>query len=259
MKALILAAGIGRRLTTASGPHEPKALLEFAGKSLLQRHLEILSACGVEDVTLVLGYRAEVIGEELHRIGRADRVKCVHNPRFSEGSLVSLWAGRGVLTGGGPVLLMDADVLYDERLMRRLVETRLSDCFLLDRAIEPGDEPVKLCIRDGRIVDFHKRPRIAHDWHGESVGFFRFSRRAAAELARRVSRYVAAGRGELEYEEAIRDMVVESPAERFGFEEVSDLPWTEIDFAEDVRRARAEILPLLVDQGPWEVTAAAGA
>ncbi len=53
------------------------------------------------------------------------------------------------------------DVLYDERLMARLLDSALPDCLLLDREIEPGDEPVKLCVRDGRIVDFRKRPTDA--------------------------------------------------------------------------------------------------
>ena len=63
---------------------------------------------------------------------------------------------------------MDGDVIYDTRLMRQLIDAPLDNCLLMDRNIEPGDEPVKLCIRDGRIVDFHKRPTEAHDWHGES-------------------------------------------------------------------------------------------
>jgi choline kinase len=53
-------------------------------------------------------------------------------------------------------------------------------------------------------------------------------------------------RGNLEYEEAIRDLLLAEP-ERFSAEDVSDLLWTEIDFPEDVVRARDEILPQLAD------------
>jgi choline kinase len=159
--------------------------------------------------------------------------------------MVSLWAARDTLCHGGPVLLMDADVLYDHRLLRRLFRSPIHNCFLLDREIEPGDEPVKLCIAGGRIVDFHKKPQVAHEWHGESVGFFRFTPDVAAELARRADGYVVAGQTQLEYEEAIRDMVLEGPPATFGYEEVTGLPWTEIDFPADVRRAATEILPKL--------------
>src|SRR5918997_237686 len=105
---------------------------------------------------------------------------------------VILAAGRGRRMGNGngtgpgvpepKVLLKDGDVLYDTRLMERLVRSGIGNCLLMDRNIEPGDEPVKLCIRDGRIVDFHKIPKNAHDWHGESVGFFRLSPAIAETL-----------------------------------------------------------------------------
>jgi choline kinase len=157
---------------------------------------------------------------------------------------VSLCAGSLVLRGGAPVILMDADVIYDDRLMARLVGSAAGEVLLLDREIEPGDEPVKLCIRDGAIVDFRKRPTEAHDWHGESVGFFRFTTTAAAELADRAAEYLTSGRRGLEYEEPIRDMIMASPPHRFGFEDISGLPWTEIDFPEDVVKADA-LLPEL--------------
>jgi choline kinase len=152
-----------------------------------------------------------------------------------------------VLTSGEPVVLMDADVLYDARLMAQLLTGEPANCFLLDRAIAPGDEPVKLCIREGEIVDFHKRPQVAHDWHGESVGFFRLTPPIAAELAARADAYVSDGRTQFEYEEPMRDMVLAAAPGAFGFAEVTGLPWTEIDFAEDVRRAQTVIFPDLID------------
>jgi choline kinase len=244
-RALILAAGVGRRLDSGdpSGRHLPKALLRFGGRSLLERHLGILRRCGVQDITLVLGYGEDAMRAELDALG-GEPPSVVVNPDFRQGSVVSLHVGRDVLGGDAPVILMDADVLYDSRLMMRLVESAHPNCLLLDREIEPGDEPVKLCVAGGRIVDFHKRPQVAHEWHGESVGFFRFAPDAAAELAGRVGGYVSSGRGDMEYEEPIRDMILASPADRFGFEDISGLPWTEIDFPEDVEKARA-LLPEL--------------
>jgi choline kinase len=170
----------------------------------------------------------------------------IENPSFRDGSIVSLWHGRDVLRSGMPILLMDADVLYDRRLAMRLLDSPHENVFLLDRAIEAGEEPVKLCIDNGRIVDFHKRPQIGHQWHGESVGFFRFSPSIAAELADRVEGYVNAGRTHLEYEEPIRDMVLAHGGRDFGFEDISDLPWIEIDFPEDVQRAETAVLPNLI-------------
>jgi choline kinase len=166
------------------------------------------------------------------------------NPDFREGSIVSLWVARDVLRSQRPILLMDADVLYDQRMMTRLLTSTHPNCLLLDREIEPGDEPVKICVNGARIVDFHKRPSVAHEWHGESVGFFRFDAATAEELADRVDDYVQSGRRALEYEEPIRDMIMQSVAGRFGYEDISGLPWTEIDFPEDVAKANRLVAAL---------------
>jgi choline kinase len=217
--------------------------LRFGGRSLLQRHLAILRAAGVADVSIVVGYREEAIRDELNGDAGAPP-RLIVNHDFEKGSIVSLLAGRQVLESGAPVILMDADVLYDARLMARLLESSERNCLLLDRDIEPGEEPVKLCVSNGHIVDFHKRPKVPHEWHGESVGFFRFTHDAALELAARTQGYVEAGETNLEYEEPIRDMILAGPPGRFGFEDISGLPWTEIDFPEDVVKARA-LLPSL--------------
>jgi choline kinase len=245
-KALILAAGIGRRLGEPEVGQRglPKAMLNFGGQTLLARHIGILRRLGVSDITVVIGFAAAEMQAALAALNEGPPIRVAANPDFREGSVASLWTGRAVLRSGVPVILMDADVLYDVRMMARLIDSSNADCLLLDREIEPGDEPVKLCVRDGRIVDFHKRPNEPHDWHGESVGFFRFSASAAEELADRAEDYVATGRRMMEYEEPIRDMIIASAAHRFGFEDISGLPWTEIDFPEDVVKARA-LLPEL--------------
>jgi 2-aminoethylphosphonate-pyruvate transaminase len=238
--AIILAAGVGRRL----GHGVPKVLLQFGGKSLLERHLMALHANNVRNVAVTVGYRPDLIRAELRRLGLLERVALVENPRYREGSIVSLAVQRAQLAAGKPVLLMDGDVLYDNRMLARLLQAAPEDVLLFDQAIEPGDEPVKICLRGEVIVDFDKVPQLAHDRRGESVGFFRFSASMATALAERATAYVEGGRANAEYEAAIRDLIIAHP-NRFGYEDISDLPWTEIDFEADVVRARQETLPRL--------------
>ncbi|MDT8265355.1 phosphocholine cytidylyltransferase family protein, partial [Roseomonas sp. DSM 102946] len=85
--------------------------------------------------------------------------------------------------------------------------------------------------------------------HGESVGFFRFSPEMAGLLAARCEDYLQRGERQVEYEEAIRDLILAGPA-RFQAVEISDLSWTEIDFPEDVVRAENVILPHLQVASP---------
>ena len=245
MHAVILAAGVGRRLGHA-GDHGglPKVMLAFGGETLLSRHLAILRRCGVLRVTIVVGYAAGHIEAALATARAGMTITTIENPDYRDGSVVSLWAARDVLRSGAPIVLMDSDVLYDHRLMTRLIGSPHANALLLDREIEFGDEPVKLCVRNGSIVDFSKRPTEAHDLHGESVGFFRFAPEAAAELADRTEAYVMSERRAMEYEEPIRAMIMQGERERFGFEDITGLPWTEIDFPEDVVKA-ASLLPEL--------------
>jgi choline kinase len=236
---ILLAAGVGRRL---SDSHDgPKVLLSFDGRTLLDRHLDALAANGLTDIRITVGHEAPRLASAI-----AGRVTTVPNPDYRTGSLVSLWVQRDALREGRPVILMDGDVLYDARMIERLLAADGDAVLLVDRELEPGDEPVKACFRDGMLVDFRKLPEQEHDWHGESVGFFRFSPAMASALAEACDAYVAAGHTNVEYEEAIRDLIL-ADASRFGHADVTDLPWTEIDFPEDVVKARDTILPQLVN------------
>jgi choline kinase len=245
MQVAMLAAGVGRRLGIGEDA-PPKALLRFNGETLLQRHLDILAHFGLFDLTLVVGHQAALIERELAAIGARDRVRTCYNPDYRTSSLLSLWTLRDVLRAGEPVLYMDADVLYDWRLLERLLGSRHADCILIGRDADPDPEWLEVRIRDGRIVAFDKGVTVAaYDIRAEWVGFARFSSETAERLAGAIQRYVDSGRVDVIYEEPLRDAILDAP-DAFGFEDITGLPWIEIDFAEDLRRARTEILPRLV-------------
>jgi choline kinase len=241
----MLAAGVGARLSGGDELFAPKALLRFDGKSLLQRHIETLHRFAVGAMTLVVGYRQGEIAAEVAALGASDFVRLVANPDYRFGSLVSLWAARAALTCGADVLFMDADVLYHPELIARLVHSRHASCLLMDRDFERGDEPVKLCLRDGVPVEFRKVVAVAHDTVGEWPGFLRLSPSAAGRVAAALQDFIDAGRFELPYEEAFRHVMLHAAPDPFGVEDITGLPWIEIDFPADVERARDVVLPQL--------------
>jgi choline kinase len=246
MHAIILAAGRGSRLAEHNPDGHPKCLMEFGGRSLLARHLDLLSRFGVVRADLVVGYEADRILSHVATLDARPEVSFHFNPRYQLGSVLSLWAAAETLRAGVPVVVMDADVLYHPEILRRLVETRVDNCYLLDRQFEHGDEPVKIAVRDGVMVEFRKRldPALQYDTLGESVGFFRFAPACAALIADACARYDAEGLRDAPHEEALRDVLLERPQD-FGFEDVSGLPWVEIDFPCDVIRAGADVLPAI--------------
>ncbi|MBF0354877.1 MAG: phosphocholine cytidylyltransferase family protein [Alphaproteobacteria bacterium] len=243
MRAIMLAAGIGKRLFGGKDTALPKVLLEFEGTSLLERHLTILKYLGVEDLTLVVGYRQELLRQAVARLGAENFVRFVENPDFLKGPILSLWLARTVLDGASDVLFMDADVLYPASMMKRLA-ARPGTVFLMDRDFVPGDEPVKLCLKDGAIVEFGKTlpPGLAFDAVGEWPGFAKFGPAESIKMVEALRPYIERGALELPYEPAMRDMMLADPAV-FAIEDVSGLPWIEIDFPEDLERARTTILP----------------
>ena len=244
MKAIILAAGIGNRL----GDHaaeKPKSLLAFDGKSLLQRHIEILSVNHIDEITIVTGYKSEQL--QAHLQGQIIPINYIYNDRFTEGSSISLRCAYEIMLSEPEFILMDADVLYDQEMIQRLINTNISNCLLLDRDFIPGEEPVKICVdNQGHIIEFRKHIADELDYtiQGESVGFFKFSKLIGTSLLGRIDDYLAKGENNTPYEEAIRDLLLIYP-EQFGYEDVTGVPWIEIDFPEDIERAQNEIIPKL--------------
>ena len=246
MRAIILAAGLGLRLQQSPRAQFPKCLLQFDGISLLERHLQMLETAGVTDVVLALGFQPESVQAELERINWPHKVETVLNPRFDLGSVLTVHTVADALTRGGDVLLMDADVLYDERILGALVAGETVNRLLIDRDFEAGDEPVKLCLKDGVPVELRKQlaVNLEYDTIGESVGFFRFRQETAQRFAQIVAGYVESGRANMPHEEAVRDLLLER-SQVFDTADVTGAPWIEIDFPNDVARATTEILPQL--------------
>ena len=247
MRAIILAAGRGTRLALAAERELPKCLLRFGGRSLLERHLRLLRAIGVEEVVLALGFRHDLIEAELALLRWHPRPEIVLNPRYELGSMLTVHTAAEPLTRGGDVLLMDADVLYDERIMATLGAGRGPvNRVLIDRDFEAGEEPVKVCVRNGVPIELRKQldPGLAYDTIGESVGFFRLDGAAARRLAAIVGDYIESSRAHLPHEEAVRDLLREQ-SQVFEVCDVTGAPWIEIDYPADVARAESEVLTRL--------------
>ncbi len=199
---------------------------------------------------MALGFEHQIIEAELVRLAALGlpRPEIFINEQFTLGSVLSVHVAAAAMRRGGDVLLMDADVLYDARIMQALaVGAAPSNRILIDRDFEAGDEPVKVCVRDGIPVELRKQVAadLRYDTIGESVGFFRFDERAARRLAELVADYVASGRSNLPHEETMRDLILER-TQVFQIIDVTGAPWIEIDFPADVERAAREVLPQLL-------------
>jgi choline kinase len=148
------------------------------------------------------------------------------------------------MTSGEIVLVLDSDVLFHPQIMQRLIDSLHENCFLLDRDFVAGDEPVKIAIHKGRMVEFRKAlpAGLKYDTLGESVGFFKFDSNLAIKIAQLCDGYKTEGLLGAPHEEAIRDILRALPL-AFAYEDISGLPWIEVDFPDDVERAIKQVLP----------------
>src|SRR5262245_14111886 len=237
MTAIVLAAGVGKRLLGTSGGR-PKCLIDVGGRSLLVRLLESLAAAGVRSALVVTGFGDEQVRAALAAGVDGIEVRCLTNPRFREGAILSLWTAREALDGG--VLVMDADVLCPPAMLERLVQSTHPNCFLLDAGQENTGEEQMLLVRDGRVRDIVRGGAPGFDLVGESIGFLKLSPGAARLLRQLLERRIEAGDTGIEHEEVYPDLLARVDV---GFERADGLPWIEIDFPEDVARAEREVLP----------------
>ena len=240
MKAIILAAGIGKRFKEVTD-QRPKCLIEIQGKALLERTLTALGAAGVTEAVIVIGYRRAMIEQTIGSGCAGVRVRYVFNDRYEKGAILSLWSAREEFDDD--ILIMDADVLFPVALIARLVRSAQTNCFLLDAsAVNTGEEQM-LLTRDGRVLNIVRGGSGDFDVIGESVGFLKISRSDAPLLCAILADLVAQGRDTIEHEEAFPIFLAQRVV---GFERVDDLPWIEIDFPADLEQAEREVLPRIV-------------
>jgi choline kinase len=237
MRAIILAAGRGWRLKPYT-EITPKCLVEIGGKTLLRRYLEALADLGVPEAVLVLGHlKEQVIAEAAQGPAEVD-VRIVTNEQFARGNILSLWCARHEFDDD--VLIMDGDVLFPRELLARLIASPDPNAMAVDERFRDTGEEQKVICEDGWVVEVSKKISGDPRSRGEEVGILRLSAEAAELLRGILEEFIETGKDSVEYEESLRELAAEVP---IGVVEMGDLPWIEIDFEEDLVRAREQILP----------------
>ncbi|MBI2529335.1 MAG: phosphocholine cytidylyltransferase family protein [Candidatus Rokubacteria bacterium] len=239
MNAVILAAGVARRLGPLTD-HTQKCLLPVGGRSLLDRMVAALAGSGVEETVIVVGHCEDQVRAAAGERRGDMRIRCVYNPEYQKGSILSLWRAREVLLQD-TTLVMDADVLFPSTFLSRLMASPHPSALLLDQSFTDTGEEVKLYGVGDRLIALGKK-FVPQRWEvvGEGIGFFKCSPTHAPEYIRLLAESIEETGGVNEYEDALHRLlgVVE-----VGWVDVTGLPWTEVDFAEDLARAESQILP----------------
>ena len=236
-KAIILSAGQGSRLGHLTDDR-PKCLIEFNGRTLLDRQLDALAANGVEQAVVVTGFRDDQIEAALARRGNSGpQVRTVYNPFYKVAdNLGSLFVAREELDGD--TLVWNGDTLVSEALMARVVgnSDRQGICVTIDRKEGYDDDDMKVVVADdGSLQAIGKR--IAEGVNGESIGLLAFRGDGARRFRMAIERAMRTTEGTtIWYLRVIHQIAQEAEVWTL---DIKGEDWGEVDFPEDVEAANA--------------------
>jgi choline kinase len=228
MQAVILAAGLGRRIGSSSNS-VPKCLLEVNGKKILRHQLDALRSHGVQDVVVVVGYLGEKIRDFL-----GPTVSYVENTVYEESnSSYSLWLAKDRLVGD--FIYLNADLIFDGAILKRLLDHPAENAIAIDSSrIMFEDDMFKVSLKYGRVSELNKR-LDARKASASAPGPVKFSRRGRDVLFSELDRIIGHG-DKNQWCYSIFGRI----AERVDLRgvEIAGLPWIEVDTDEDLEQAR---------------------
>jgi len=238
MRAIVLSAGQGRRLLPLTAA-DPKCLLPLDGDaSALEIQLRTLSRCGVDHVTVLVGFGAPRVERFLRETKFPDlQVETQYNPFFSmTDNLVTCWLARTAMTGD--FILVNGDTLFEEALLRRVLDSPAAPITVtIDRKGSYDSDDMKVSLDPEKRLRAIGKTLSRASVDGESIGMLLFRQsgpaafREALETAIRQPESLRAW-----YLSVVNDLAQKVPVETACIE---GLWWAEIDSPDDLDVVRA--------------------
>lgn len=191
MKAIILAAGRGSRMKNLTDEC-PKCLVELRGKPLLEWQLIALREAGIKDISIVTGYKRELLAD----FG----LKEFNNPRWASTNMVSSLACAGEWLEAEPCIVSYSDIFYKSCAVKSLILCKALLAVTYDsnwrklwekRFGDPLIDAETFRLNpDGTLAEIGNKPRTIEEIEGQYMGLLRFTpegwrevRRIRAELS----------------------------------------------------------------------------
>jgi choline kinase len=241
-QAIILSAGQGSRLGALTHDR-PKCLIDFAGRTLLDRQLDTLVASGIQQAVVVTGFRDDQIEAALERrrqAGDGPSVRTLFNPFYKVADNTgSLYMAREALEGD--TLVWNGDTMVSPALMARVVANdRPGICVTIDRKAGSYDaDDMKVVEEGGRLRAIGKRLTDAEGVNAESIGLLAFRAGGAERFRAAIEEAMRSPEGtQIWYLRVIHHLAQSSDVWTL---DISGEEWGEVDFPEDVSRAEAMV------------------
>ena len=176
-KALIIAAGLGSRLKKHT-ENLPKCMLDFGGKTLLQRQLDSYKKCGIKDISLIRGYKKEKINYK--------GIKYFENKDYKDNNILNsiFYAEKAI---NGNIIISYSDILFDSSVVQRTLDSDHDISVTVDidwRGYYVGrkDHPISeaenvIFNSNNEVQKIGKINTGSEEVHGEFIGMIKLSNR----------------------------------------------------------------------------------
>ena len=177
IKALIVAAGLGSRLKDHT-ENLPKCMLDFGGKTLLQRQIQAYNECGIKDITIIRGYKKDKINYK--------KLNYITNPDYKNNNILnSIFYAEKVINGN--IIIAYSDILFDSSVVKRLSESDhdisvVVDIdwrgYYVDRKDHPLSEAENVIFdSNNQVLKIGKIATQKEEVHGEFIGMIKLNNR----------------------------------------------------------------------------------
>ena len=246
LQAIVLAAGFGRRMRPLSDTCH-KALLPVGGTTILARIVDSLHRIGVDDITVVTGYRADDVSSYLLDRYPGHRFSFVANERYAEtNNIVSLSLALHHMALDRDVVLVECDLLFDPALLDRLAGPDRGNIALLDH-YRTGMDGTVVSVAGGMVGQVFPPHVQGADFSYankyKTLNIYRFDHEFCARTLRPLVDVYANQIDANSYYELVLGMLANVPAQRIAAEVVDGDLWAEVDDPNDLAVARFHFQP----------------
>ena len=245
MQAIILAAGMGRRLGELTNDNT-KCMLQVNGVRLIHRILDSIYETGIRRVVLVVGYKAENVKELIGNEYRGMEIIYVENSVYDKtNNIYSLFLAREYLTADDTILL-ESDLIFESRILTKIINDPYPTLALVDKYESWMDGTVVTLDEESNIVEFLSKDKFKYsdiERYYKTVNIYKFSKDFSETHYVPFLEAYCHALGNNEYYEQVLKVITlldESPLKALP---LSGEKWYEIDDIQDLDIASSMFAP----------------
>lgn len=236
MQAIILAAGMGRRLGEYTKDNT-KCMLPINGVKLIDRFLNKLSQMHLSRVIIVVGYKGQNVIDYIgNRYEGKVKIEFINNPVYDKTNNIYSLALAKEQMKEDDTLLLESDLIIDDRMLDLLVEDDYPNLALVAKYESWMDGTMVRLDKENNIVNFIPKSAFRYedvDSYYKTVNIYKFSKEFCTKrYIPFLNAYVEALGNNEYYEEVLRAITLININE-LKAKPIGNLPWYEIDDVQD--------------------------